>query len=80
MHRQYSGSPPADEESIEEIRARIFENHIGNNLRSGRKVLRTKPIGDVLMSWYPPKIEKGDPFFVDVDDERCEQQHSSGYP
>lgn len=57
-------------ESIEVIRARVFENHIGNNLRSGRKVLRKKPIGDVLMNWYYPVPEKEDPLFIDLDAER----------
>lgn len=57
-------------ESIEVIRARVFENHIGNNLRSGRKVLRKKPIGDVLMNWYYNVPEKEDPLFIDLDAER----------
>lgn len=57
-------------ESIEVIRARVFETHIGNNLRSGRKVLRKKPIGDVLMNWYYPNLEKEDPLLIDTDLER----------
>jgi hypothetical protein len=57
-------------ESIEVIRARVFETHIGNNLRSGRKVLRKKPIGDVLMNWYYPNYEKEDPLLIDTDAER----------
>jgi Mitochondrial ribosomal subunit S27 len=57
-------------ESIEVIRARVFDTHIGNNLRSGRKILRKKPIGDVLMNWYYPNPLKDDPLLIDTDAER----------
>ncbi|BDA43621.1 probable mitochondrial 37S ribosomal protein S27 [Coccomyxa sp. Obi] len=58
------------QESLEEIRARIFGNHIGNGLRSGRKVLRKKLIGEKVASYYPEPISKLDPMFVDMDLER----------
>lgn len=58
------------QESLEEIRARIFGNHIGNNLRSGRKLLRRRLIGEKVASYYPEPISKIDPMFVDMDLER----------
>lgn len=58
------------QESIEEIRSRIFGNHIGNGLRSGRKVLRRKLVGDKVASYYPEPLSKQDPMFVDTDIER----------
>ncbi len=60
------------QESLEEIRARIFGNHIGNNLRSGRKLLRKRLIGEKVASYYPEPISKIDPMFVDMDLERYE--------
>lgn len=60
----------ASQEGLEQIRARIFGNHIGNGLRSGRKVLRKKLIGDKIASYYPTPISKLDPMFVDLDAER----------
>ena len=58
------------QESLEEIRARIFGTHIGNGLRSGRKLLRKKLIGDKVANYYPEPISKLDPMFVDMDLER----------
>ncbi len=58
------------QESLEEIRARIFGNHIGNGLRSGRKLLRKKLIGEKVANYYPEPISKLDPMFVDMDLER----------
>lgn len=58
------------QESLEEIRARIFGNHIGNGLRSGRKLLRKKLVGDKVANYYMEPIHKNDPMFVDMDIER----------
>ena len=58
------------EESLEQIRSRIFGSHIGNGLRSGRKVLRKRLIGDKIASYYPEPVAKYDPMFVDMDIER----------
>lgn len=57
-------------DNIEIIRSRIFGNHIGNGLRSGRKVLRKKLIGDKIANYYPEPISKLDPMFVDTTIER----------
>ncbi|GAB4815743.1 hypothetical protein N2152v2_002789 [Parachlorella kessleri] len=58
-------------ESIEEVRARIFGTHIGNGLRSGRKVLRQKLLGPTLVSYYPEDFSRKDPFLVDMKAERA---------
>jgi small subunit ribosomal protein S33 len=58
------------QESIEEIRSRIFGNHIGNGLRSGRKILRRKLIGEKVATYYPEPVSKLDPMFVDTNIER----------
>ena len=57
-------------ESIEEIRSRIFGTHIGNGLRSGRKILRRKLIGEKIAAYYPEDILKVDPFMPDLKAER----------
>ena len=57
-------------ETMEEIRSRIFGTHIGNGLRSGRKVLRTKLLGPKIASYYPEDILKSDPFLLDHKAER----------
>jgi small subunit ribosomal protein S33 len=67
--RPFSSSP-APEETIDEIRARIFGTHIGDGRPSGRKILRKKLIGPAVAAWYPPDVKEIDPFFVDVDDAR----------
>jgi small subunit ribosomal protein S33 len=59
------------EESLEQIRSRIFGTYIGNGLRSGRKVLRKGLIGDKIASYYPEPVTKYDPMFVDMNIERC---------
>ena len=63
------------EEGIEQVRARIFGSHIGNNQRSGRKVLRRALKGEQIVSWYQNErfvpMAKQDPLFVDPDIERC---------
>ena len=53
-------------ENLEEIRARIFGNRIGNGERSGAKRLRKKLIGPVVASYYPEDIRKRDPFLIDT--------------
>ena len=63
--------PPVNtEESLEQIRSRIFGTHIGNGIRSGRKVLRKRLVGDKVASYYPEPVAKYDPMFVDMDMER----------
>ena len=72
--RQYSSEGAATlgiQESLEQIRSRIFGTHIGNGLRSGRKVLRKRLIGDKIASYYPEPVAKYDPMFVDMNIERC---------
>lgn len=53
-----------EEESLEQVRARIFGTHIGNGLRSGRKVLRRPLIGSKLVAWYPEDPSKRDPLMI----------------
>ncbi len=57
-------------ETLEQIRSRIFGTHIGNGLRSGRKLLRKKLVGEKIVSYYPVPIAKSDPLFVNLDVER----------
>ncbi len=57
---------PFEEESLEEIRARIFGNRIGNGLRSGAKVLKKKLLGEKIASYYPRDITKDDPMYIDL--------------
>ena len=59
------------DETIEQIRARIFGNHIGNGLRSGRKVLRRKLVGDKVASYYPEPIERLDRMWEDPSEQEC---------
>lgn len=78
LHRKFSAiTGPEDHaestahvESIEEIRSRIFGTHIGNGLRSGRKILRRKLVGEKIASYYPKDILKVDPFMPDLNAER----------
>jgi len=60
----------AREETIEEVRARVFGNHLGDGLRSGRKILRRPLIGDRVASYYPDDWFAGDPLLIDVEAER----------
>lgn len=50
---------------VVEASARIFGNVIGDGLRSGHKVLRSKLIGEKVVAWYPVPLEKLDPMFED---------------
>ena len=59
------------DETIEQIRARVFGNHIGNGLRSGRKVLRRKLIGDKVASYYPEPISRLDQMWEDPSEQEC---------
>jgi small subunit ribosomal protein S33 len=64
-------SHPFEEESLEEIRARIFGNRIGNGLRSGAKLLKKKLVGEKIANYYPKPIAKNDPMFINLRAERC---------
>jgi len=59
------------EESIEQIRSRIFGTHIGNGLRSGRKVLRAPLLGEKLAAYYPEDIIKSDPLMINIKAEKA---------
>jgi hypothetical protein len=59
-------SHPFETESLEEIRARIFGNRIGNGLRSGAQLLKKKLVGEKVASYYPKSIAKDDPMFIDL--------------
>jgi small subunit ribosomal protein S33 len=69
--RPFSAAAGAEEESIEEARARIFGTHIGNGLRSGRKVLRVPLLGAKLAAYYPDDIIKADPMMVNLRAEKA---------
>lgn len=70
--RSASTAAPADQqlfggETLQQIRHRVFGEHIGNNKPSGRKILRKKLVGDKIASYYGTEgLEKSDPFFVDL--------------
>ena len=40
------------EETLEEIRARVFETHVGNGRRSGRRPLLRPLKGSWIADWY----------------------------
>lgn len=50
---------------LDQLRSKIFGTHIGNNLRSGRKLLRKPLKGDKVASYYLEPLGKADPLFVD---------------
>lgn len=54
--------PPQDFRKIE---AEIFDYHIGDGQRSGRKMLRKKLIGEKVANYYMEPIQKLDPLFDD---------------
>ena len=70
-HAALDAQPRYGGQTLEEIRSRIFGTHIGNGLPSGRKLLRKKLVGDKIASYYEVPIEKTDPLFESLDDERC---------
>jgi len=57
-------------ETIDEIRSRIFGNHLGDGIRSGRKVLARPLLGPAITSYYPKDWFAGDPLLVDLAAER----------
>jgi small subunit ribosomal protein S33 len=59
------------EETIEQIRSRIFGTHIGDGLRSGRKVLRAPLLGEKLAAYYPEDIVKADPLMISIKAEKA---------
>ena len=73
LSRNFCSISPAQsgsEDNLELIKSTIFGTHIGNGLRSGRKVLRKKLIGDKIASYYPEPVATYDPMFVDTNIER----------
>ena len=52
-------------ENFREIQAKIFDYHIGDGRRSGRKMLRKKLIGEKVDNYYMEPISKIDPLFDD---------------
>lgn len=56
------------EEVLQDARHRIFGTHIGNNLPSGRKLLRKVLCGEQVANYYMNEIE--DPLLVDLERER----------
>jgi hypothetical protein len=67
---QAPGGAAGDGETLEEIRARIFGTHIGNGLRSGRKVLRTQLLGDKIVAYYPEDPRAKDPLMLSLKAEK----------
>lgn len=67
---QGAGAAQPRSETLEEVRSRIFGTHIGNGLRSGRKVLQKKLLGAKIAAYYPEDILKSDPFMPDLKAER----------
>jgi len=43
---------PQKKETIAEIRARIFDEHVGDGRKSGRKVLLKRLKGKIVADWY----------------------------
>lgn len=53
-------------QTLQQIRARVFGEHIGNGLPSGRKLLRKKLMGAKIASYYGNHdLERSDPFLED---------------
>jgi hypothetical protein len=65
------GRASPTEEPIEHVRARIFGHHLGDGLRSGRKILSRPLIGAKVASYYPVDYFAGDPLLLDLEAERC---------
>lgn len=68
--KETPSSSEAEQERIEHVRARIFGNHIGDGLRSGRKILARPLIGPKVASYYPSDWFAGDPLLVDLEAEK----------
>ena len=71
VHAARDAGPRYGGQTLEEIQSRIFGTHIGNGLPSGRKLLRKKLVGEKIASYYEVPVEKSDPLFESLDDERC---------
>ncbi|GMH42503.1 hypothetical protein BSKO_10422 [Bryopsis sp. KO-2023] len=56
-----------EDKYFDEIRARVFGYHIGNGLRSGRKVLRKKLVGERIVNYYLDPIK--DPLMLNLKNE-----------
>ena len=65
------GAIKASEETLEEVRSRIFGTHIGNGLRSGRKFLRRNLLGPVFTSYYPDEMTKYDPLLPNLEADKA---------
>eukprot|EP00873_Tetraselmis_striata_P035971 jgi/Tetstr1/456235/TSEL_042998.t1 len=74
-------SPPVDfatltadkqayQKILEEARQRIFGTHIGDGLRSGRKVLRKGLAAEKMAEWYMPTFSQADPIFANPKDDQ----------
>eukprot|EP00208_Stichococcus_sp_RCC1054_P004975 CAMPEP_0206148328 /NCGR_PEP_ID=MMETSP1473-20131121/36293_1 /ASSEMBLY_ACC=CAM_ASM_001109 /TAXON_ID=1461547 /ORGANISM="Stichococcus sp, Strain RCC1054" /LENGTH=153 /DNA_ID=CAMNT_0053545623 /DNA_START=144 /DNA_END=605 /DNA_ORIENTATION=+ len=61
-------------QTLLQIRSRVFGDHIGNGLQSGRKLLRRKLNGAKIASYYgnvgKKSLEQSDPFMEDLDAQR----------
>ena len=68
--KKKDASDVEEKESIEHVRARIFGNHIGDGLRSGRKILARPLIGPKVASYYPSDWFAGDPLLLDLEAEK----------
>ena len=62
-----TASLESEEESIDAIRARVFGGHLGNNQRSGRKVLARRLKGHLITDWY---FQPEDPPLMHNEDQR----------
>lgn len=61
-----SAEPLYGGQTLQQIRARVFGEHIGNGLPSGRKLLRKKLMGAKMASYYGNHdLERSDPFLED---------------
>jgi len=65
-----------NEETLEQIQSRIFGNHIGDGLRSGRKVLARKLVGPKMVAYYPEDVFRNDPLLANLEAERCGKAHN----
>lgn len=72
VERSFSTDLPstAYQQELEQLRSKIFGTHIGNNLPSGRKLLRKPLIGDKIANYYIESFAKTDHLYVDERIER----------
>ena len=64
QEQQEQGQEPR-KETLQEIRARVFEQHLGDNVRSGRKFLLRPLKGPALQDWYMTDIGGSKPLLDD---------------